>query len=402
MPSYIYKAKKDANNTITGQVNAQNEEDALEMIHQLGLIPVSIAESNAEGVLFSDIREVKIKNKELYLFSKQLANLLKSGVTLLKALEVLSQQTKTIYFSRVLGEISIGVKSGRSFSACLLDYPAIFLPLFVAMVRAGEEMGKLQQMLGSVADYLKDQEEFSSKVRSACVYPVFMLGIGVSTVIFILTFVMPRMSVIFVEAGQALPWPTRVVMSISHIFKAYGIGALIMGVIGLGLFNRWRNTPRGSIVIGQFLLKLPFVSALVIKVDLARFTRTMSLLLGSGLTIIHSIEMAIPTMHNPQLKIDLLLCAQNLAAGENLGQCLAKSNLIPPMMVQLITVGEESGTLQDSLGDIAESYEADINETTKMITTVLEPVMILVVGAVVGFIVFAMLLPIFSMDIMAH
>ena len=402
MPSYIYKAKKDALNSISGQINAQNEDDALEMIHQLGLIPVSIEESNAEGVLFSDIREVKIKDKELYLFSKQLANLLKSGVSLLKALEVLSEQTKSVYFSRVLNEISIGVKSGRTFSACLSDYPAIFSALFVAMVRAGEEMGKLRQMLNSVADFLKAQEEFSSKVRSAMVYPVFMLVIGISTVIFILTFVMPKMSVIFMDAGQSLPLPTRIVMAISHFFKAFGAGSAIAGVIGFLAFNRWRSTLQGSILIGQFLLNLPLIRPLVLKVDLARFTRTMSLLLESGLTIIRSIEMAVPTMHNPQLKMDLFTCIQGLSAGENLGQCLSKSSLIPPMMVQLITVGEESGNLQESLKDIAESYEADINETTKLITTVLEPAMILVVGAVVGLIVFAMLLPIFSMDLMAH
>jgi type IV pilus assembly protein PilC len=402
MPSYFYKAKKDAINAITGQVSAQNEEDALEIIHQLGLIPVSIEESNAEGVLFSDIHEVKVKDKELYLFSKQLANLLKSGVTLLKALEVLAQQTKSVYFSKVLDDVSIGVKSGRSFSACLSDYPAIFSSLFVAMVRAGEEMGSLRQMLNSVADFLKAQEEFSSKVRSAMVYPVFMLMIGVLTVIFILTFVMPKMSVIFSEAGQDLPLPTRIVMGISHFFKAYGILSLIAGSIGFLAFNRWRATAQGSILMGQFLLNLPLVRGFVLKVDLARFTRTMSLLLGSGLAIIRAIEMAIPTVHNPQLKIDLLVCVQNLAAGENLGQCLAKSKLIPPMMVQLITVGEESGSLQESLKDIAESYEADINETTKLITTVLEPLMILAVGGVVGLIVFAMLLPIFSMDLMAH
>jgi len=402
MPSYIYKAKKDATNAITGQINAQNEEDALELINQLGLIPVSIEESNAQGILFSDIQEVKIKDKELYLFSKQLANLLKSGVTLLKALEVLSEQTKSVYFARVLGEISIGVKSGRTFSACLADYPAIFMPLFVAMVRAGEEMGKLRQMLNSVADFLKAQGEFASKVRSAMVYPVFMLVIGVSTVIFILTFVMPKMAVIFTDAGQNLPLPTRIVMSISHFFQAYGLGAAIGAAIIILMFNRWRKSPHGVIVIGQFLLNLPLLRGFVLKVDLARFTRTMSLLLESGLTIIRSIEMAVPTMYNPQLKLDLLVCAQGLAAGDNLGQCLSKSALIPPMMVQLIMVGEESGSLQESLRDIAESYEADINETTKLITTILEPAMILVVGAVVGFIVFAMLLPIFSMDIMAH
>jgi general secretion pathway protein F len=317
-------------------------------------------------------------------------------------LELLSEQTKSKYFSRVLVEISIGVKSGRSFSACLSDYPAIFIPLFVAMVRAGEEMGKLRQMLNNVADFLKAQEEFSSKVRSAMVYPVFMLAIGVSTVIFILTYVMPKMSVIFTDAGEVLPWPTRVVMRASHLFQAYGIEAVIVAAVGLLAFNSWRKTAQGAILTGQFLLNLPWVRGFVLKVDLARFTRTLSLLLESGLTIIHSIEMAIPTMHNPQLKVDLLVCVQGLTGGENLGQCLARSNLIPPMMVQLITVGEESGSLQESLKDIADSYESDISETTKMITTVLEPVMILAVGAVVGFMVFAMLLPIFSMDIMAH
>ena len=402
MPSYIYKAKKDAINSISGQISAQNQDDALEMLHQLGLIPVSIEESNAEGVLFKDIRAVKIKDKELYLFSKQLANLLKSGVSLLKGLEVLSEQTKSIYFSRVLNEISIGVKSGRTFSACLEDYPAIFIPLFVAMVRAGEEMGKLRQMLNTVADFLKEQEEFASKVRSAMVYPVFMMIVGVSTVIFILTFVMPKMAVIFNDAGQALPWPTRVVMGLSHLFKSFGLWLLTGGAILLFVFNRWRTSTQGAIVIGQFLLNLPLIRPLVLKVDLARFTRTMSLLLESGLTIIRAIEIAVPTMYNPQLKVDLLVCVQGLSAGENLGTCLTSSKLIPPMMVQLITVGEESGSLQESLRDIAESYEADINETTKMITTVLEPLMILAVGAVVGFIVFAMLLPIFSMDIMAH
>jgi type II secretory pathway component PulF len=402
MPSYFYKAKKDAANAISGQINAQNQEDALDIIHQLGLIPVSIEESTSDGVLLSDIREVKIKAKELYLFSKQLAHLLKSGLTLLRALEVLAEQTKSMYFAKVLDEVSIGVKSGRSFSACLADYPAVFSPLFVAMVRAGEEMGKLQQMLSNVADYLYAQQQFSSKVRSALVYPVFMLVIGVLTVIFILTFVMPKMSVIFKDAGQNLPLPTIIVMNISHFFRAYGIGVVVFGAIAFMIFNRWRTTTQGSIIVGQFLLGLPFVRDFVLKVDLARFTRTMSLLLQSGLTIIRSIEMAVPTMHNPQLKMDLLLCIQNLAGGENLGSCLAKSRLIPPLTAQLITVGEESGSLQESLKDIAESYEADINETTRMITTVLEPVLILTVGAVVGLIVFAMLLPIFSMDLMAR
>jgi type II secretory pathway component PulF len=402
MPSYIYKAKKDAANAITGQITAQNEEDALELINQLGLIPVSIEESNAEGVLVSNIRESKVDNKELYLFSKQLAHLLKSGVTLLKGLELLARQTKSVYFSKVLDDVSIGVKSGRSFSACLADYPAIFSALFVAMVRAGEEMGSLRQMLGNVADFLKAQDEFARKVRGALVYPVFMLGIGILTVVFILTFVMPKMAVIFTDAGQALPLPTRIVMSVSSFVKAYGLITLIVGAVFIFAFRRFQKTAQGSIVVGQFLLNLPFVRSFVLKVDLARFTRTMSLLLQSGLPIIRAIELAIPTVHNPQLKAHLLFCVQNLTSGENLGSALGQSKLVPPLMVQLIMVGEESGNLQESLRDIGESYESEINETTRLVTTILEPLLILSVGAVVGLIVFAMLLPIFSMDLMAR
>jgi type IV pilus assembly protein PilC len=402
MPSYIYKAKKDAASAIVGQISASNEQDALETIHQLGLIPVSIEESNTDGVLIRNIREVKVGDKQLYLFSKQLANLLKSGVSLLKALEILSEQTENAYFSRVIEDISFGVKSGRSFSACLSDYPAIFSPLFAAMVRAGEEMGRLWQMLSSVSDHLKAQEEFASKVRSAMVYPAFMLAIGTCTVIFILTFVMPKMALIFKDAGQILPWPTRVVMDVSHFVKTWGVMTLFITMGALTALARFGSTLKGGILMGQLLLNLPLVSGFVLKVDLARFTRTMSLLLESGLPILRSIELALPTIRNPQLKMDLLLCMQGVTGGENLGRCLSRSNLIPPMMVQLIAVGEESGSLQGSLKDIAESYEAEINESTRMITTVLEPAMILTVGAVVGFIVFAMLLPIFSMDIMAH
>lgn len=402
MPSYIYRAKKDATSAITGQISASNEQDALETIHQLGLIPVSIEESSTDGVLISDIREVKIKTKELYLFSKQLGSMLKSGVPLLKALAVLSEQTDNAYLSRIFSEICFGVKSGRTFSSCLTDYPAVFSAMYVAMIKAGEEVGRLWQMLGSMADYLKAQDEFSSKVRSAMIYPAFMLIIGTCTVIFILTFVMPKMALIFKDAGQALPWPTRVVLSVSHWVQTSGLWAFCGLILAAGALGRFRSTLRGSIIAGQLVLNLPLVRDFVLKVDLARFTRTMALLLESGLPIVRAMELAVPTVHNPQLKRDLLLCIQDLTGGESMGKCLGRSALIAPMVVQLIAVGEETGSLQGALRDIAESYEAEVNESTRAMTTVLEPAMILLVGTVVGFIVFAMLLPIFSMDIMAN
>ncbi len=402
MPSYFYKAKNDAAMTISGQLEAANQDDALEMIHQLGLIPVSINEGDAQGGAILDVGDVRIKPKEVYLFIKQLAALIKSGVSLLRALEVISVQSRNPHLARVVMDIAVGVKSGRSFSAVLSDYPNIFTALLIAMVRAGEEMGRLREMLSSVADYLKKQQEFAAKVRGALVYPALMFVVGVLTVVFILTFVMPKMAVIFTDSRQDLPIPTILVMAVSQFFQRFWIPVAFLMAIGLVTFGRWRKTPQGAWAIGAMLLKIAFVRDLVVKADLARFTNTMSLLLNGGLPIIRAIEVATPTVHNPQLRVDLLNCAQDLAAGENLGQALGKSTLMPSMLVQSITVGEEAGSLTEALGDIAESYESDIDEATRMITTILEPLMILGVGLVVGLIVFAMLLPIFSMDIMAR
>ncbi|MBI4309316.1 MAG: type II secretion system F family protein [Candidatus Omnitrophica bacterium] len=402
MPSYLYKAKDASAQTISGRIAAQNQDEALEMVHSQGLVPIFIEEETARGVLVSEIRERRVKSKELYLFTKQLSGLIKSGVALLKGLEVIGAQTRNMYFARAISDIAVGVKTGRSFSACLGDYPAVFSPLYVAMIRVGEEMGHLREVLADLAVFQKRQEEMSSKVSGALVYPVVMLLVGGSTIFFILTFVMPKISAIFAGTGERLPWPTVTVMAVSHFLKLFWAPIVMAAAVAGVTFNRWRVTPQGKIVIGQWLLGVPFVRDLVLKADLARFARTMHLLLDSGLTLMRAIEVAAPTIDNPQLKADIFLCAERLSGGENLGGCLKRSALVPEVFVQILTVAEESGTLDDALKDIAESCEADVNEAVKTMTTLLEPFMILAVGLVVGFIVFAMLLPIFSMDIMAR
>lgn len=402
MPAYIYKAKKESAETVTGQVSAENQDEALELIHQLGLLPISVEESTSAGQLVRQIKNAKVKGKEVYLFSKQLASLIKSGVPLLQALEVIARQTKNQTFARAIGDIMTNVRNGRSLSSSLSDYPQIFSTLYVAMVRAGEESGNLREMLSRMAEHQKSQEEISSKVRSALTYPVFMLLIGISTVIFILTFVMPKLSVMFKDLGQDLPWPTMVVLGISHAIRTAGIWGAVAAVFVVLLISRWSQSQQGRLAVSRIVLAFPFLRTFFLRVDLARFCRTLALLLKSGLPILRSIEVAVPTLDNSFVKRDILACVQGLTAGNSLGSCLRQSSIIPDMMSQLITVGEESGSLTESLGDIADSYEQDINESVKFMTTLLEPIMILSVGVVVGFIVFAMLLPIFQMDLMAR
>jgi type II secretory pathway component PulF len=402
MPSYVYKAKKESAETVLGQVSAENQEQALELIHQLGLLPVSIEESAAGGQMVGEIKNTKVKSKEIYIFSRQMANLIKSGVPLLQALEIIGRQTKNQQLIRVIEDIMTGVRHGRSFSWCLSDYPNIFSPLYVAMVRAGEESGNLKEMLLRMAEHQQSQEEIASKVRSALIYPAFMLTIGILTVIFILTFVMPRLSGLFADLGQNLPWPTVVVLKLSAAIRAagvWGIGALLFLVFTI---SQWAGTQGGRIAVSRVVLSVPFLRTFFLKMDLARFCRTLALLLKSGLPIIRSIEIAVPTLNNNFVKRDILQCVQGLTAGQSLGACLRQSALIPDMMSQLISVGEESGSLTEALSDIADSYEQEIGESTKFMTTLLEPIMILSVGLVIGFIVFAMLLPIFQMDLLAH
>jgi type II secretory pathway component PulF len=402
MPSYLYKAKKESAETVLGQISAESQEQALELIHQLGLLPVSIEENTAGGHIAGEIKNTRVKSKETYLFSRQLANLIKSGVPLLQALEIIGSQMKSTLFGRVIEDIMTGVRHGRSFSSCLGDYPKIFSTLYVAMVRAGEESGKLKEMLLRMAEHQKSQEEIASKVRSAMTYPAFMLVIGTATVIFILTFVMPKLSGLFADLGRDLPWPTVVVLKMSAVMRTSGVWGVAAFAFLLLALAQWAKTQAGRVVVSQAVLGVPFLRTFFLKMDLARFCRTLALLLKSGLPIIRAIEIAVPTLNNNFVKRDILQCVQGLAAGQTLGACLKQSALIPDMMSQLIAVGEESGSLTEALSDIADNYEQDIAESTKFMTTLLEPVMILSVGLVIGFIVFAMLLPIFQMDLLAH
>ncbi len=402
MPTFYYKAKKDSTQTVSGQINANHVDEAIDLINQLGLVPVSVSATNEQGVLISDIKTANVKGKDVSVFSRQLAGLLKSGVPLLKSLDILSQQTRHRYFAQVINEMSVGVKSGRAFSACLADYPAIFSALYVSMVRIGEDMGQLKQMLLSMADYLRKQEEFSAKVRHALVYPSVMLCVGIATVIFILTFVMPKVTVIFTNTHQQLPWPTIVVMSVSRVLKHIGLPLLIMMAAGVLFFNRWRQTPPGRIAVSKVLMLIPVLRNFILKADLARFTRTFQLLLDAGIGITKGIEAAVSTVHHPILREQLLMCSTNIIGGDSLGNALASADLVDPIMVQQITVAEESGHLPEALGDLATTYENDVDAATKSVTVLIEPLMIVAVGSIVGFIVFAMLLPIFSMDILAN
>jgi type II secretory pathway component PulF len=396
MPTFAYKAKKSSAETVSGQISAQTRDEAIDLINQLGFLPISVEQEAMQAV-----RPQKVKSKDIYVFSRQLANLLKSGVSLLRALSVIETQTKHAYFHQVVVNITNQVKNGRSFSEALSSHPHVFSSLYLSMVRAGEETGNLYDMLVSLSLHQQKQEEIFSKVRTALVYPCLMAFVGFSTILFILMFVLPKMSGLFTTLGSALPLPTAILLATSQFLrKGWMFSALILlSIIYLGY--RIKHSKRGQALFSQLILKFPLFGPVILKSELARFARTLSLLLKSGVSLVRSLQIAIPLVENNLLKKQLLVCSEGLLTGKSLSEGFRQAHAIPSMMQQLISVGEESGNLIDVLDELANSYEEETSERIKIMTTLLEPVMILSVGLIIGFMVFAMLLPIFQIDVLA-
>jgi len=402
MPTYQYKAKRSNAETVTGKIMADNREDAIEKINLMALIPITVEDMNPAAQLQGSIATLKVKRRSLYLFSRQLHNLLKSGLPILRALELIANQTKEDQFKKIIISLHYGIQGGKSFSDCLSDFPAAFPSLYIAMVKAGEESGNLHDVIASLARYLKQQEEVASKVRSAMAYPLFMLLFGVGTIFFVLTYVLPQITSLYDNLNQVLPLPTLIVMRISAFMIAWWMPAMIAVLVIWFAVQRWLVTPAGQMSQSRFVMALPFFGLFWKKVEIARFCRTFKLLLDSGVSVVKAIQLAIPVVKNQLLKNALAKCQEDLIAGRSFAESLRQAKIVPEIIGNLIAIGEESGSLAGPLDDIADSYEQDVDETIKFMTTMLEPLMIVLVGGVIGFIVVAMLLPVFQLDIFSR
>jgi len=401
MITYTYKAKRANAETVTGQISAQSQDEAVELINQLGLLPITVdpLAGKDEPVHLSKHR--KIPSKETYIFTRQLANLVKSGVTILRAINIMAEQTDNRVLKKVLSNIASQIQNGKSMSDSFAEYPNIFSSLYVTMVRAGEESGNLHAMLESIALYQHAQEEIRSKVRSAVAYPIFMLFVGVGTIYFMFSFVLPRMASLFDTMGDQLPLPTQILLKISQIISQWGLWSVFIFVVVIFLLTQWAKSKPGKKTLSYLVLNIPLFGDMLLRRELARFCRTLVLLNQGGVSLVNALQIAIPLLENDVVKTDFVKCRENLITGGSFGETLKKSKKIPSMMGYLVAVGEETGSLDDVLLELAQTYENETNEQIKIMTTYLEPLMILAIGLVIGFIVIAMLLPIFQLDVMS-
>lgn len=406
MPIYRYRAKKGPGNVVTDTIEASSRSEAIDKLSQVGCLPMHIEEERqAPGDKSGRLLKKhigRVRSREVTIFGRQLASLLKSGVPILSAISIIAEQSENINLKRALGDIHRAVKEGESFSSALNCYPRIFPPLYIAMVRTGEDSGSLPEVLYRISDYRIKEEELYSRLRMALAYPLLMAIVGIATIVFMLVFVMPRLTGIFVNMAQALPVPTRILIAVSDILRRWWPGIAVIFALLAYLLKAQARTKAGRIYLSALKLGIPVFGKLTLKAELSRFARTMSLLVESGIPILKAIEISIPVLENEIIKNQLALSYKELEGGASFGRSLKDSKLFPLFMTNLMIVGEESGRLGEALAEVANSYEKDTDEAMKIAASLLEPLMILGMGLVVGFMVVAMLLPIFEINVMVR
>lgn len=399
MPTYRYRAKKGTGDTIEGKIVSQTEKEAVEKLSQSGYLPLYIEESCDSASDLPHAAKRKVKPGQITIFGRQLASLLKSGVPILKALDIISEQSEDMRLKDLLRHIHDGVKSGSAFSSALAQYPGVFPPIYIAMVHAGENSGALPGALLRISDYRIKEEEIMSRIRMVSVYPILMLLVGTSTIVFMFTFVMPRLIQMFVNMGRDLPLPTRILIAVTNGFHRWWPLMTLILISG-ALSLRWHLKGKGGkLSLSMLKLHIPLFGKFILKAELARFSRTLELLLRNGISILKAIDIAIPVLDNEVIKHQLRQSFRELEHGSSLGRSLKDSAVIPLFMSNLVIVGEESGNIEEALAEVASSYERDVDEAIRIAGNLLEPIMILIMGLVVGFIVIAMLLPIFEINV---
>ena len=397
MPIFTYRGRARGGRLITGQVEANTPLAVAAQLRQRRVMATSVREKPEPLRLKIPGFGGRVKDKDLTVFTRQIATMINAGLPLVQSLEVLASQQLNKRFKGVLIKIREDVEGGSTFAASLKQHPTVFTPLYMSMVEAGEAGGFLDTVLNRLAGYIEKSMTLRRKVKGAMIYPATIITVAVAVVIFLLIFVIPTFKTLFEGFGAALPLPTRIVLELSRLVKTHllaGLGTLVGAVFGVRFYYR---TEKGKKVIDSLLLRLPVIGQLIRKVSVAKFTRTLGTLVSSGVPILDGLNITARIAGNKVVEEAILKTRSSIAEGKTIADPLGASGIFPPMVVQMISVGEQTGALDSMLAKIADFYDAEVDQAVANLTTLLEPIMIVFLGVVVGGLIIAMYLPIFKL-----
>ncbi len=400
MPIFNYVAKDSDGKTVKGKLAAADKNTLIQTLRAQNMIPLSLNETVSKkkasggGSLF---KSNKVPLSDVVIFARQLATMISAGIPILQSLEIVAEQSDHARFKEILGDVAKKVASGSSIYAAMNTYPTVFSEFFIHIVRAGEESGNLDEILDSVAVYLEKTEKIARQVKSAMVYPIVVMSMAVAITALMIIKVIPVFVDMYSGFGIDLPTPTKVLIATSdfmnnHFFIIIGVG------IAFGIaFKYFAKTPSGTLILDTVKLKLPVFGVLIRKVAVSKFSRTLGTLLKSGVSILRALEIVAKTSGNKVLENAINATSKAVREGRQISDPLRESKVFPPMVVQMIAVGETSGELEKMLSKVADFYDDQVDAAVAGLTSMIEPLVIAFLGIVIGGIVIAMFMPMFQM-----
>lgn len=403
MAIFAYEGMKKTGEIVKGSIDAQNESAVVALLRQQEIRPINIREKKVAFDLGKiNIFKEKVKGKDLAVFTRQFATMIDAGLPLVQCLEILGTQQQNKTFQKTIKDIKSSIEGGSTFAAALKKHPDVFDSLYTNLVSAGEVGGMLDTILARLATYIEKAEKLKGRVKGAMIYPAVVLTVAVGAVAILLLFVIPIFAKMFADVGAALPAPTQFVLDISNFLKHY----IIYIIIGIGIIyfavRSYYKTDNGKLVIDAMVLKLPVFGDLIRKNAVARFTRTLSTMISSGVPVMEGLEIVARTSGNQIIENAIMKARESIAAGKTIAEPLAQTKVFPSMVIQMISVGEATGNMDAMLSKIADFYDEEVDAAVAAMTSLIEPLLIVFLGVIIGGLVVSMYLPIFKIASTIH
>ncbi|NTW67974.1 MAG: type II secretion system F family protein, partial [Nitrospirae bacterium] len=371
---FLWEGKSRQGNVQKGEISANNKEEVMTLLRKQNITPVNVTAKPREIKL--SFGQPKVTDKDIVILTRQLATMIDAGLPLVQCLEILGSQTENTTLAKVVVQVRSDVESGATFADALKKHPKVFDNLYVNMVAAGEAGGILDTILGRLAAYMEKFAKIKRQIKSAMIYPSVILFVAVAVVALLLVVVVPMLATMFKEAGQALPLPTRIVIAVSDFLKSWGGLILLVSIVGsiIGI-KRWRKTDNGMRTTDRIAMKIPVMGSLIIRVSVAKFTRTLGTLMTSGVPILEGLIIVAKTAGNKIVEEAIMQTRQSVSEGKTLAEPLTKAKVFPAMVTQMISVGEATGALDNMLNKIADFYDEEVDSAVAALTSMLEPML---------------------------
>ncbi len=392
-----YKAITRDNKIIRGLVDAKDISEAASYLRNKNLVPITITQEAQNSILKNLPFLGKIKKSDLVIFTRQLSSMLSSGLTLIRSLEILKEQFTNEVMLEATTSIITDIEEGKTFSSAISKFPDIFSPIYVSIIKSAESSGLLDRALLRLSDNLEKEEKLRGTIKAALTYPAIVVLLMVVVVFIMMTFVIPQLANLYKGLNVELPLPTKIIISVSGFFVVFWPLIIGLTVLSIFLYKRWYKTETGRLIIDNFTLKIPVFGNLIKKVILTELARTLGVLVGSGSLVVDSLIQTSDTLGNIHYKNAVADVAKKVENGVTIGDAMSSYSLFPPLLVQLIKIGEETGKLDETLLKASEYFERETEQLVKTLTTALEPLIMVTLGVGVAFLMISVITPIYSL-----